>query len=130
MKSITVKLLLLLFFAITPYMAYADIQKCGHCGGRGHIIGAYTSVVCSYCNGTGKIYVQNSNTNGRTVNGYILNGNQFCYFGNVTYYSNGVAYVANYNQPLKVYQSPINGTDYYVILTLPNYSTVTIYFNR
>ncbi len=115
---------------LTPSFVNAEIRKCGYCGGTGHIRGVYTAEQCLNCNGTGKVYVQNSNTNGRTVNGYTMSGNQFYYFGNVTYFANGIAYVANYNMPLKIYASPVSGVDYYVILTLPNYTTINVYFNR
>ena len=130
MKKI-LALIVLMVTVVTSSFACTGVNPCGYCGGRGRIVGVYTSVMCSNCNGTGKIYVQTSNTQGRSVNGYIISGNQSVYFGTVTYFGNGVAYVKNYeNQPLRVYQSPIRAFAYYVILTLPNYQTVTIYFNR
>lgn len=128
MKKIFALLVLSMIFAIS---SFAGVERCGYCGGTGRIRGVYTSIQCSNCNGAGKIYVQASSTQGRTVNGYTIAGNRSYYWGNVTYFRNGVAYVANYeNQPLRVFKSPINGFAYYVILTLPNYQQVVIYFNR
>ena len=130
MKKIFALLVLTMVF-VTSSFAGTHVERCGYCGGTGRIRGVYTSAKCSNCNGTGKIYVQTSTDQGRTVNGYTISGNRSYYWGNVTYFGNGVAYVENYeNQPLRVYSSPIKGFAYYVILTLPNYQQVVIYFNR
>lgn len=121
----------LLFTLLQIGNVFADeVVKCPYCGGLGQIRGVYESVICSNCHGTGKIIVPSQNKP-RTVYGYVWNGSAYSRWCNVTYTSNGVAVVSNYeNQPLKVYRSPVKGFDYFVILTLPNYQTLTIYFNQ
>lgn len=122
--------ILLILGSMFSISAYSEVVKCGYCGGGGVIFGAYTSQQCPYCNGTGRVVVESQNS-GRTVNGYIRDGRKYTYFADVTYFSSGVAVVSHYeNQNLKVYRSNVEGFDYYVILTLPNYQTLAIYFRK